>query len=360
MKIPFLDLNKHHESIRQEINEAINRVISNSNFTLGQEVQKFEEEFANYCNVQHAAGVDNGTSALELSLRALNIGINDEVITTPNTFIAVAIAIACTGAKPVFVDINPETQNLDYTQLEAKITPNTKAIIPIHLFGQPADMDPILEIANKHNIPIIEDSAQAHGARYKGKRVSNFGTLSCFSFYVAKNLGALGDAGMVVSNNEELIDKIKLLRNYAQREKNVHEFIAYNKRLDALQAAILRAKLPYLDQWNKKRRQVAEWYNKHLPNNIIKPKILNDSESVYHLYVIRTENRNEIIEKLKQNEIGYGIHYPTPIHLQPAFNYLNYKEGSFPVTEEHSKQILSLPIFPELTEEQVIKISNSI
>lgn len=353
MKVNFVDIGRQTASIREEINRAIAKVIDTSGFILGEEVELFEKEFANYCSVKYAVGVDNGTSALELSLRVLGIGKGDEVITQANTFIATATSIAAAGAKPVLVDINPENYHLDIEKIESRITSNTRAIIPVHLYGNPTNMDEIKEIAEKYNLKIVEDACQSHGAKFKGKRAGSFGELGAFSFYPGKNLGGFGDGGIVVSNNEELINKIKMMRNYGQSKKYYHDFFPFNRRLDSLQAAILRVKLRYLDEWNEKRRKNAKTYDSLLKDIVVIPNISSDNESVYHLYVVQTDKRDDLLDYLGKNEISAGIHYPIPINLQKHFDYLGYKEGSFPITEKISKRIISLPLFPELKREEI-------
>lgn len=353
MKVNLVDLGRQTSSIREEINNAISHILDTSGFILGNEVELFEKEFANYCNVKYAAGVDNGTSALEMSLRALGIGTGDEVIMPAHTFIATASSIVAVGAKPVLLDIDPISYNLDPEKIQSKITGKTKAIVPVHLYGNLCDMEKIQEIAKKNNLKIIEDACQAHGAKYKGKRAGSFGDVACFSFYPSKNLGAMGDAGIIVSDNEEIINKIKMLRNYGQSRKYHHDFFAYNRRLDSLQAAILRIKLKYLDEWNEKRRANAKIYDSLLKGVIATPQISQDVESVFYVYCIQTENRDELQNFLTENEIYTGIHFPVPVHLQKAFSKLGYKEGDFSITENISKKILSLPMFPELKKEEI-------
>jgi len=357
--IPFVDLKAQYDSIKDEIDEAIQNVLNNTSFIMGEELKKFEEEFARFCDVKYGIGVANGSDALILALRACGIGEGDEVITVPNTFIATTEAITHVGGKIVFVDIDPKTYTIDVSKIEEKITEKKKAIIPVHLYGQPADMGPIMELAKKHNIKIIEDAAQAHGAAYKGKKVGSIGDAGCFSFYPGKNLGAYGDAGMVVTNSEEIAEKIKLLRNHGRIiKKYEHEIEGYSSRLDNLQAAILRMKLRHLNKWNESRRKNAKRYNELLSNvsGIITPYEADYAKHVYHLYVIRTENRDKLREELKSKGVVTGIHYPIPLHLQPAYKYLGYKEGDFSITERASQEILSLPMFAELTDEQIGEI----
>lgn len=357
--IPFVDLRAQYNSIKEEIDEAIQSVLNHSSFIMGEELKKFEEEFAQFCDVKYAIGVANGSDALTLALRACDICEGDEIITVPNTFIATTEAITQVGGQIVFVDIDPKTYTIDVSRIEEKITNETKAIIPVHLYGQSVDMDPILKIAKKYNLKVIEDAAQAHGAEYKGRKAGSIGDVACFSFYPAKNLGAYGDAGMVVTNDDEISKKVKLLRNHGRiTKKYEHEIEGYSSRLDNLQAAILRVKLRYLNRWNDKRRKSVEVYNRLLSeiDEIILPYEADYAKHVYHLYVIRTEGRDGLREVLKSSGIATGIHYPIPLHLQPAYNYLGYKEGNFPITEKTSQEILSLPMFAELTEEQIKEI----
>jgi dTDP-4-amino-4,6-dideoxygalactose transaminase len=362
LKVPFVDLNAQYQSIATEVKEAISRVIEKSDFILGEELELFEKEFAEYCETNFAVGVDNGTSALELALRAYGIGDGDEVITSAHTFIATASAIAFTGARPVLVDIDPKTYNLNPDGIEATITGNTKAIIPVHLYGQPADMDPIMDIARRHGLFVIEDACQAHGAFYKERKAGSIGDCAAFSFYPAKNLGAYGDGGMLVTSNLEIAEKVRMLRNYGQKEKYHHLFLAYNRRLDTLQAAILRIKLRYLDKWNEARRCHAGLYNELLSkvDEVITPTETPYAYHVYHLYVIRIHNRDALRQYLLTKGVATGLHYPIPIHLQPAYRNLGYQKGDFPTTEEFAFQVLSLPMYPELTVSQIEYISNMI
>ena len=363
MSIPLVDLKAQYQRIQPAIDAAMARVVSSTHFILGQEVKDFEAAFADYMQVKHAVGVSSGTDAIFLALLALGVGPGDEVITTPHTFIASAEPIVHLGARPVFVDIDPATYNLNPALLEAAITPRTKAILPVHLYGQPADMQPILDIANQHNIPVIEDAAQAHGAAYRGKRVGNWGVMACFSFYPGKNLGAYGDAGAVLTNDDALAKQIAMLRNHGRTGKYEHEFIGYGDRLDALQAAILAAKLPYLDEWNEARRRHAAYYNQALANmpGITLPAELPDVRHVYHLYVIRVaEDRDSLIARLKQAGIECGVHYPIPLHLQPALSSLGYRRGDFPETEKAAASVVSLPMYPELEIAQLSAIVEEI
>ncbi|MHB0858718.1 MAG: DegT/DnrJ/EryC1/StrS family aminotransferase [Anaerolineae bacterium] len=360
MKVPFVDLKAQYASIRAEVNEAISQVLDNTDFVLGQSTSLFENEFAHYCEAKAAVGVDSGTSALELALRAYRIGSGDEVITAANTFIATALAISYTGATPVFVDVDPVTYNMDPRQLDRAITDRTKAIIPVHLYGQPADMDPIMEIAHHYELVVIEDACQAHGARYKGKRTGSLGHAAAFSFYPSKNLGAFGDGGMVVTNDEEIAASVKMMRNYGQVEKYRHVLRGYNHRLDTLQAAVLRVKLQHLDDWNAARRRHAAWYRQALEGlSTICPTEADYAEAVYHLYVVRVHDRENLSQNLQQQGIACGVHYPIPIHLQEAYRDLGYEAGSFPVTERYARQILSLPMYPELGEAQLAHVAKA-
>lgn len=357
MQIPLVDLKAQYLSIKKEISEAIKRVLNNCSFIMGEEVEKFEEEFACFCNAKHAIGVSSGTDALFLALKAIDIQPGDEIITVPNTFIATTEAITMAGGKIKFVDINKSTFNIDTSKVESAITEKTKAIIPVHLYGHPADMDPILNITKKYNINVIEDAAQAHGAEYKGKRVGTFGYISCFSFYPGKNLGAYGDAGAVVTNDSEIAQKIAMLRNHGRIKKYEHEYEGYNCRLDAFQAAILRVKLKYIDSWNEARRTHASLYKELLQSdNILLPIEQNNCKHVYHIFAIRVPNRDNLLNKLKNEGVGVGIHYPILLHLQQAYRYLNYKAGDFPKAEKCANDILSLPMYPELKTKEIERI----
>lgn len=361
MHIPLVDLKRQYLSIKKEIDEAIQEVIDNSAFIMGENVQEFENEFAKFCGVKYGAGTSSGTTALHLVLVACGIKQGDEVITVPYTFIATTEAISHTGAKVVFVDIEDRSYNMDSEKIEQAITEKTKAIIPVHLFGQPADMDKIMKIAKKHNLIVIEDACQAHGAEYKRKKVGSLGDIACFSFYPGKNLGAYGDAGMAVSDNQALVEKMRLLRNHGYQKKYYHKIEGYNYRLDAIQAAILRVKLRHLEEWTEKRRRNAKLYNELLKGSGVKtPLEMEYAKHVYHLYVIEIEKREELYLRLKKNEISTAIHYPLPLHLQQAYSYLGYKKGDFPVSEACTERLLSLPMFPELTEDEIKKIAEII
>jgi dTDP-4-amino-4,6-dideoxygalactose transaminase len=354
MKVNFVDLKAQYQSIKPEIDSAIQDVISNTAFILGKAVADFEEKFAKYCRVKYSLGINSGTSALIMAMKALGIGEGDEVITTPNTFIATAEAISCAGATPRFVDIEEKSYNLDPKKLKKAITGKTKAVIPVHLYGQPADMDPILEIAKKSGIAVIEDACQAHGAEYKGKRTGSLGKVGCFSFYPGKNLGAYGEGGSVTTDDEEIAQKVKMLRDHGSPKKFYHQYVGNNCRLEGIQGAVLTVKLKYLDRWNQARRKNADLYRKYLAGTDVKlPQEMPYAKHVYHVFCIRVKNREKLIDFLSKKEIFTNIHYPIPIHLQKAYDFLGYKKGDFPVTEGCMDEILSLPMFAELTEEQI-------
>jgi dTDP-4-amino-4,6-dideoxygalactose transaminase len=359
--VPFVDLAAQHASIASEIDEAIAGVLRRTDFILGQDVHDFEQEFAAFCQAPYAVGVDSGTSGLELALRAYGIGPGDEVITAANTFVATVFAISYTGATPVLVDIDPETYTIDISRLAEAITERTKAILPVHLYGQPADMDPIMELARQRGLIVIEDACQAHGALYKGRRVGSLGHAAAFSFYPAKNLGAFGDGGLVTTNDDKVAEAIRMLRNYGQHEKYVHEVQGFNRRLDTLQAAILRVKLKHLDTWNTARRRHAARYAQLLAgSDAVTPKEADYAESVWHLYVVRVADRNALKAYLADRDIATGIHYPVPIHLQPAYRDLGYARGDFPVTERYAEKILSLPMYAELDSDWIGDVVDAI
>ena len=354
MQVPFLDLKAHHEPLKDEILAAIHEVIAVNAFAGGPFVEKFEREFAAFCNCEHAIGVGNGTDALWLVMLALGIGAGDEVITVPNSFMATAEAISYTGAKPVFVDVDEGTYTMDPKLLERAMTPRTKAIIPVHLYGQCADMDPILEIAGKRKIPVIEDACQAHGAAYKGRKAGSLGIAGCFSFYPGKNLGAFGEAGAVTTNDEGLAKRIQMFRDHGQAKKYYHAVIGWNARMDGIQGAVLRVKLKYLAKNNERRLGHAKRYDQAFAGTKVVCTTRADCGSpVYHLYVLRVRQRDEFMKNLAARGIGTAIHYPVPIHLQEAYASLGLKPGSFPVSEAAAEEIVSLPMFPELTEQQV-------
>jgi dTDP-4-amino-4,6-dideoxygalactose transaminase len=360
MPVPFVDIKAQHDAIRDEMQVAIHGVIESGRFVGGPEVEGFEAEFASFCGVNHAVGVGNGTDALQLALRACGVGQGDEVITVAYTFTATPEAIVNVGAKPVFVDVD-ETYTIDVGHVADRITSRTKAIIPVHLYGQMADMAPLIALAEKNGLHVIEDAAQAHGARYRGQRAGSLGHLACFSFYVAKNLGALGDAGAVVTNNDEWAEKIRSLRDHGRSGHYLHEIVGYNSRLDALQAAVLRVKLRHLDTWNAARRCVAGAYAIQLASSgLWLPKVTAEREHIYHLYVVRSPERDELRQHLEQDGIGTGIHYPIPLHLQPAYRFLGYERGSLPNSEAWAEQVLSLPMYAEMTEHQVEQVVASL
>jgi dTDP-4-amino-4,6-dideoxygalactose transaminase len=353
MKIPFVDLRMQYLSIKDEIDQAVNNVIMDSAFIGGKYLKVFENNFANFIGTKHCVGVGNGTDALFIALKALGIRGGDEVITVANSFIATSEAITATGARVVFVDCDEATYNIDVRKIENAVSKKTKAIIPVHLYGQPADMDAVLGIAKRHSLFVIEDSAQAHGAIYKDKGVGSFGDCACFSFFPGKNLGAYGDAGAIVTNNDALALKIRKFANHGRVEKYNHEFEGFNSRLDGLQAAILDVKLKYLDKWTDRRRAVAEMYNKGLRDIAIIPAVLPDVRHVYHLYVIRIKERAKVKIVLEKKGVSTGIHYPIPLPLLSAYGYLGHKPDDFPVSYMLKDEILSLPISSDITDEQV-------
>jgi dTDP-4-amino-4,6-dideoxygalactose transaminase len=359
--IPLVDLAKQYQTIKPEIDKAIASVVGRGDFILGEELTRFEEDFATFCDSRFAVGVASGFDALKLGLVALGVKSGDEVITAANTFVATILGAVELGLKIRLVDMDPQTYNLDPKKLEAVITTKTKVIIPVHLYGMPADMGEIKKIAKKHNLIVLEDAAQAHGATINSIKVGTFGKLAAFSFYPGKNLGAYGDGGAVVTDDESLAKEIKILRNVGQEEKYHHIQKGYNSRLDTIQASVLRVKLRHLEQWNQKREQVAQWYKQNFENSAVRLTQLPPGyQSVWHLYVIQVENRGKVIDYLKSHGIATGIHYPTPIHLQPAFKDLGYERGDFPEAEEAAGKILSLPIFPELTKDEVDLISQKV
>lgn len=354
MNVPFVDLRSDYQAHHRAIDNAIAGVLERCDFVLGQTVHDFESAFADYCEAGYAVGVDSGYSALELILRAYGIGPGDEVITVANTFIATALAISNCGAVPVLVDADAQSYNLDPGKLEAALSARTKAILPVHLYGQPADMDPILAFARRHNLRVIEDACQAHGARYKGKRAGSLGDAAAFSFYPSKNLGAYGDAGIVVTGDAQLAEKVRALANLGQIVRYHHDVKGFNHRLDTVQAAVLHAKLAWLDEANAARRTIARIYDRllgHLP--LQTPLVQEGLEAVFHLYVIQVDERDALQQHLAGCGIATGIHYPVPIHLQQAYQELNYREGDFPVTERAAKRILSLPMYPMMTSNQI-------
>jgi dTDP-4-amino-4,6-dideoxygalactose transaminase len=359
--IPFVDLKAQYQSIKPEVNAAIQGVLDSCQFTLGSEVAAFEQEFAAYCHTKQGIGVNTGTSALHMALLAAGVGRGDEVITVPFTFVATVSAIDYTGATTVFVDIDPQTFTMDATQLEAAITKKTKAIIPVHLYGQCADMDPILEIAKRHGLVVIEDACQAHGAEYKGRRAGSMGDMGCFSFYPGKNLGAYGEAGMVTTDNAEFARTIRMLRDWGAEKKYHHVLKGYNFRMEGIQGAVLRVKLRYLEQWTEGRRTAAAHYGRLLAGSgVPTPKAMPHNRHVYHIYAIRTAHRQAWQDALLAQGVQSGIHYPTPVHLLPAFADLGYKAGQFTHSEQAANEVLSLPMFPELTETQCEEVARAL
>jgi len=358
-QILFLDIKASYLELKEELDEAYKRVMDSGWYIQGEELKAFESEFAEYCNVKYCIGVGNGLEALHLILRAMDIGVGDEVIVPSNTFIATWLAVSYAGATPVPVEPNERTYNIDTTRIEAAITKRTKAIMPVHLYGQPADMEPILEIANRYKLKVIEDAAQAHGARYKGKRVGSLGDAAGFSFYPGKNLGAYGDGGAVTTNDSLIAEKVRMLRNYGSQIKYRHDYKGVNSRLDELQAAFLRVKLRHLEEWNVRRIRLVESYNKRLAcTNLIIPEVPEGFDSVYHLYVIRTSDRDMLQDRLKQAGIETLIHYPVPPHKQGAYSQIN--DVCLPVSESLAREVLSLPIGPHLSLKEVEEVSNQI
>jgi len=352
--VPFLDLQAQYRTIADEIQEAVRKVLESGRFTLGPEVEAFEDEFAAYCQAKHAIGVNSGTSALHLALLAAGIGPGHEVITVPMTFVATVAAIGYAGARPVFVDVDERFYTMDPEKVEDAVTDRTKAIMPVHLYGQPAAMDRILEIASKHKLVVIEDAAQAHGAEYRGKRVGGLGNMAAFSFYPGKNLGAYGEGGMVVTNNDEYAHKIRMLRDWGTETKYYHELKGFNYRMDAIQAAILRVKLKRLDDWLEARRVRASLYGRRLAGTgLVVPRVMPDVNHAYHLYAVMTRNRDALQAELAKKGVFTGLHYPVPVHLQQAWAELGYKPGDFPVSEKIARDEISLPMFAELSERQI-------
>ena len=362
MEIKLVDLEKNIKNLRYKINDAISDVINDTDFIMGQRLEEFESSFANYCGSKYAIGVASGTAALMLVMKAMGIGKGDEVVTSPFTFFATAEAILHVGATPVFVDIDPERYTLDPSKLSRVLTSKTKVIMPVHLFGQIAEMEQILTIAHKNDIYVIEDAAQSHGAVYNGMKAGSLGDAGCISFYPGKNLGAFGDAGVVITDDDDITEKVRMLRNHGRKEKYIHDFVGYGERMDVLQAAILNVKLPYLEGWNDLRRRWAEHYFKNLQNTpgVLLPKIDDISSHVFHIFAIQSEYIDYLKEYLASKVISTVIHYPLPLHMQPALHYLNYSIGEFPVSEELANKTLSLPMYPELTAREIEYICNNI
>ena len=358
-RVRYLDLQAQYDSIRTDVLSALEEICESSRFAQGPATSNFEAQFGSYCGVDHCVSVNSGTSALHLALRCLDVGPGDEVVTVAMTFIATAWAISYIGAKPVFVDIHPVRRTMDPDQLEAAITPHTKAIIPVHLYGMPAEMDRIMAIAERHGLPVIEDAAQAHGAKYRGKRVGQFGRIACFSFYPSKNLGAYGEGGALITNDASIAHRARSLRDHAQSQKYFHDEIGYNYRMDSFQAAVLSIKLKHLDLWNAARVERASSYTKLLEGSSYKvPANVSDSECVWHCYVIETRQRDRVRSALQDAGIQTAVHYPLPIHRQKAYAHLEYKSGDLPVTEALCEHCLSLPIYPELSKEKISRVTS--
>jgi dTDP-4-amino-4,6-dideoxygalactose transaminase len=361
LAVPLVDLREQHRAVAEEVEAAMRGVMERGDFILGADVEAFEAEFASYCEAGHAVGLDSGLSALELGLRALGLGPGDEVLTPVNSFIASSSAISFTGATPVWVDVDPQTYTIDLQAARSLVTPRTRAIMPVHLYGQPADMDAVLALAREHGLKVVEDACQAHGARYKGRRVGSLGDFAAFSFYPAKNLGAYGDGGMLTTNDAELAERVRRMRNYGQRRKYEHVEMAWNRRLDTLQAAVLRVKLRHLDEWNEARRRHAAVYHRVLDGTgLQRPVVAPYAEHVYHVYVVLVRERDRVLECLHELGIGAGLHYPVPIHLQEAYRSRGLGPGSFPVAEAQAGSVLSLPMYPELRQDQIERVADAV
>jgi len=361
VKVPYLDLKAQYQSIKPEVDAAIARVLDSCQFVLGPEVAAFEQEFATYCGTSECIALNSGTSALHLALLAAGVGPGDEVITVPFTFVASVAAVCYTRARPILVDIDPHSFTMDPAAIEAAITPRTKAILPVHLYGQAADMDPIMEVARRHGIAVIEDAAQAHGAKYKGRPVGSIGDIACFSFYPGKNLGAYGEGGAVTTNNAQHAGTVRMLRDWGQDRKYHHILRGYNYRMEGFQGAILRVKLRHLERWTEARRAVVNQYNQQLENaGVERPVEMPWGRHVYHVYTLRTDDRDGMQASLQAEGIQTGIHYPVPVHLQPAYADLGYGRGAFPHSEAASAQVLSLPLYPELSSQAVAEVAGAV
>jgi dTDP-4-amino-4,6-dideoxygalactose transaminase len=359
--IPFLDLRRQYAAIRDDVDRAMQDVLDQCAFAGGPAVATFEDGFASYCGVRHCVGVNSGTSALHLALLACGVRPGDEVITVPMTFVATAWAISYTGARPVFVDIEPQTCTIDPNQIERAITSRTRALLPVHLYGQMADMAPLLEICERHGLALIEDAAQAHGAEYRGRRAGGFGRVGCFSFYPGKNLGAYGEGGAVTTNDDGIVERIRMLRDHAQSARYRHEEIGFNYRMDGLQGAVLNVKLPQLDRWNGARREVAGRYRALLQDTpLLLPTEAEGRRSAWHLYVVRHPERDRLQQALAEAGVGSGLHYPIPVHLQPAYAHLGHHLGDFPESEQVARECLSLPMYAELTDEQLADVAKAL
>ncbi len=360
-KVPYLDLPAQIRSLRPELDAAIARTLDHCSFCLGPDVAQFEKDFAKFCGAEHCVAFNSGTSALHVAMLLLNVGRDDEVISTPHTFVATSWAISYVGAKPVYVDIDEDTFNLNPALIEKAVTPRTKAIMPVHLYGHPFDIDPILAVAKKHNLPVVEDSAQAHGAKYKGRTIGTFGEISCFSFYPGKNLGACGEGGALVTNNAAYAARARSLREHGSSVRYYHDEVGFNYRMEGIQGAVLGVKLKKLNDWTAGRRRVAHRYHELLKDTPLQlPREAAWAESVYHLYVVRHPRREDLKKHLEANGVGCALHYPLPLHLQKCYASLGYKEGSFPVAEKAARECLSLPIYPEMTDAQVQRVAEVI
>lgn len=360
-KVPYLDLAVQLRGIRKEIDAALARTLDNNSFCLGPDVVQFEKDFAQFCGAKHCLGFNSGTSALHVALRLLNVGHGDEVITTPFTFVATSWAISYVGAKPVYVDIDDETFNLNPALIARAVTPRTRAVLPVHLYGQPFDVDKVLEVCRQHKLPLVEDAAQAHGAKYKGKVVGTFGDISCFSFYPTKNLGACGEGGALVTNNDQFATRAKSLREHGSTVRYYHDEVGYNYRLEGFQGAVLGVKLKHLDRWTRDRQRVAARYTELLQGTPLRlPRVAAYAESAWHLYTIRHPKRDDLKKYLEDHGIGCAVHYPIPLHLQKVYALLGHKIGDFPVAEQAARECLCLPMFPELTEAQIARVTEVI
>ncbi len=359
--IAYLDLPAQMRPLRKEIDAAIARTLDNCSFCLGPDVAQFEKDFARFCGAEHCVAFNSGTSALHIAMLLLNVGAGDEVITTPCTFVATSWAISYVGARPVYVDIEDTTFNLDPGLVERAITPRTKAVLPVHLYGHPFDIDPLLEVCRKHKLPLVEDAAQAHAAKYKGKVIGTFGVMSCFSFYPGKNLGAYGEGGALVTNDAQLAARARSLREHGSSQRYYHDEIGFNYRMEGIQGAVLGVKLKHLDTWTRERRRVAHRYHELLAGTPLQlPREADYAESAYHLYVVRHPRRDELKKHLEANRVGCALHYPLSLHLQKAYAHLGYKAGDFPVAEKAARECLSLPIYPELTDAQIQRVASVI
>lgn len=362
MSVKFIDFSQQYELIRDEIDIGLKKVFEKGNFILGEEEKAFEDAFAKYCQAKYAVGVNSGTDALYLAIAALDITVGDEVILPSYTFIATALCVSYAGATPVFVDIEEETYNIDPAKFKQAITPRTKAVIVVHLYGQPANMDEINAICRDHNIAVIEDAAQSHGAAYNGQKVGSLGDVACFSFYPTKSLGAFGDGGMIITSSKEIFDKIFMLRDYGRKNRYDHKIKGYNSRLDTVQAVVLSAKLKHLDQWNRMRADNAAYYNEQLAEcgDVITPKVLGDRTHIFQTYAVRVPKRDEVVEQMQANKIAVLIHYPIPVHLQEAYQDAGYKPGDLPVSEKIANEILSLPMYPHMTRDDIDRVCDTL